>query len=105
MPIQLDKLEFDLSFLVNHKLWILSVFLVSTDEKEVHVCCYTKASAAKFAFELTTEVGLLIVKEFHFFSVRQSVFHIDKFTRKHVQIFHFGKSLDMQKRIEFVNQL
>ena len=45
-----------LSFLVNHKFGVLSVFFVCAYQKEVHVCSYTKSSATEFAFKLTTEI-------------------------------------------------
>ena len=68
------------SLLINYQLRIFAVFFVCTYEKEVHIRGDTKASTTKFAFKLTTEVGLLIIKEFHFLSVWESIFHIDKFT-------------------------
>ena len=71
-----------LSFLINHKFGIFSVFFIRAYEKEIHVSDYSVAFC--FSLKLTAELGLLIVKEFDLFSVWKSVFHIDKFTGKHV---------------------
>ena len=71
-----------LSFFINQKLGILAVFLICAYKKEIHVG--DNAAAFGFPLKLAAEIGLSIVKKFHFFSVRERVFQIDEFAGEYV---------------------
>ena len=95
-----------LSLFINNKLWIFTVFFVGADQEEVHIGGDTEATVtAEFTFQLTAEVGCVIVKEFYLLSVWQRIFQIDKASRQHVKAFDLGQSLNMKQSVEFVDKL
>ena len=94
-----------LSFLINHKLGIFAVFLISADEKEIHISGNAKTTVtAEFAFKLISEIGSIIIKEFHLLSVRKRVFHIDITAHKEIECFDLRHSFDMQI-VKFTDKL
>ena len=70
-----------LSLFINNKLGIFAVFLVGADQEEVHIGGDTEASVpAEFTFQLTAEVGCVVVEKFDLLSVGERIFQIDKRT-------------------------
>ena len=63
-----------LSLFINNKLGIFAVFLVGANEDEIHIGDDSEASVtAKFAFQLISQIGGVIIKEFDGLAVWQTV--------------------------------
>lgn len=58
------------SLFIDHKLGILTIFLISAYKNKVHSGGYSEASVSKLALKLTAKVGLFIIKELDLLSVR-----------------------------------
>ncbi len=86
-----------LSLFIYYKFGVFAVFFVCANEEKVHISGNAKASVtAKFTFKLTSKIGSIIIKEFHYLSVGQTIFQIDKATGQHIQIFHLGQAFNMK---------
>ena len=89
MAAEISLYRQGLSFLINDKFRIFAVFFVCADKQKIHIGNDAKATiAAKFALQLTAEIGSVILEEFHRLSVRQAVFQIDKAARQNAQVFN-----------------
>ena len=76
-PNQVTTPSVTTAFLINNQLGIFSVFLIGANEDKIHIGDDSEASmTAEFAFELISQIGGVIVKEFDGLAVWEAVFEI-----------------------------
>ena len=92
------------TFFIDNKLGILSVFLVGTDKQKIKACGNAEAQTC-LSLKLSAKIGGAVIKEFCLLTTGQDVFQIDEFTGQYIEILHLWQTLNLQKLIQFANQL
>ena len=66
-----------LSLFIKQQLWIFSILLICTYQNKIHTRQNAKAPvSSEFRLQLIPQIGFLIIKEFHFLTIRQSIIQI-----------------------------